>query len=87
MYLSFPKSPYLPLHALRGVTRVHLAGGATQHVSFKLDARDLSGVDSNGDRIVAPGSYRVAVGGGQPGTSAPQAEAEFSISGEQRLPE
>ena len=87
LFLSFPKSPTNPIHALRGLTRIHLAGGETRHVSFKLDARDLSGVDDNGDRFVAAGSYRITVGGGQPGTGASQADAEFAISGEQRLPD
>src|SRR4029077_12375711 len=87
LYLSFPKSSYAPIHALRGVTRIHLASGATQHVHFTLDARDLSGVDGNVDRFVMAGSYRVSVGGGQPGSGAPQAAADFAISGEQRLPE
>ncbi len=73
LYLSFPKSPGVPLHALRGATRIHLAGGTTQHVTFTLDARDLSAVNSNGDRVVAAGSYRISVGGGQPGTGASQA--------------
>ena len=77
----------IQVHALRGVTRIHLAGGETQPVHFKLDARDLSGVDGNGDRFVMAGSYRVSVGGGQPGSGAPQAAADFAISGEQRLPE
>ncbi len=87
LYLSFPKSPYSPTHALRGATRIYLASGETQHVHFTLDARDLSEVDSNGDRVVAAGSYRISVGGGQPGTAAPQVGSEFAISGEQRLPE
>jgi beta-glucosidase len=87
LYLSFPKVPGAPLHALRATTRINLAGGGTHHVHFTLDARDLSGVDSNGDRVVAAGSYRISVGGGQPGTAASQTEAEFAINGEQRLPE
>jgi len=87
LYLGFPKSPTNPVHALRALSRIHLAGGETRHVSFKLEARDLSSVDDNGDRFVAAGSYRVTVGGGQPGTGASQADAEFAISGEQRLPD
>jgi beta-glucosidase len=87
LYLSFPKSATNPIHALRGLTRVHLAGGETRHVSFKLDARDLSGVDDNGDRFVAAGSYGITVGGGQPGTAASRADAELAITGEQRLPD
>ncbi|HEX3353068.1 MAG TPA: glycoside hydrolase family 3 C-terminal domain-containing protein [Terriglobales bacterium] len=87
LYLRFPKSPGGPIHALRGATRVHLASGETKHLHFALDARDLSQVNSNGDRVVEAGAYRVTVGGGQPGTAASQTDAEFTISGEQRLPE
>ena len=87
LYLSFPKLPGTPMRALRGFTRVHVAAGGVQHVSFTLSARDLSHVNSGGDRIVAAGAYQVSVGGGQPGTSAPGAQASFSIRGEQKLPE
>jgi beta-glucosidase len=87
LYLNFPRVPGAPIHVLRAVRRTRLAGGETQHLSFKLDARGLSGVNSNGDRIVAAGTYRISVGGGQPGTIAPQAEAEFAISGERRIPD
>jgi beta-glucosidase len=87
LYLSFPKSPGAPIHALRGMTRIHLAAGKSEHVRFTLDARALSGVNSQGDRIVAAGAYRLSIGGGQPGTVAPDVEAEFSITNEQRLPE
>jgi len=88
LYLSFPKSPAAPIHALRGFTRISLGAGETKHVVFTLNARDLSEVDEKGDRIVARGDYRVSVGGGQPLTSvAPQAEAAFRIDGDQRLPD
>jgi beta-glucosidase len=87
LYLSFPKSPIAPIRALRGFTRVSVAAGATQHVQFVLNSRDLSEVNDKGDRVVAPGAYSISVGGGQPGTSALTAEKEFSISGEKGLPE
>jgi beta-glucosidase len=87
LYLSFPRSPAAPLHALRGFTRIHVGAGGTQHVHFVLDARDLSEVDKKGDRIVASGAYRITVGGGQPETGAAQAEAEFKIKGKRVLPE
>jgi beta-glucosidase len=64
-----------------------LPSGETQHVHFTLDARDLSASDENGDRVVAAGAYRIVVGGGQPGTVAPQTDAAFTITGEERLPE
>ena len=87
LYLSFPKASSAQIHALRGVSRVHLKSGETQHVHFTLDPRGLSAADSNGDRMVTAGTYVVSVGGGQPGTGAPQAKADFSIGGEQRLPD
>ena len=87
LYLSFPQSPAAPIHALRGMTRVSIGAGETKRVHFNLEARDLSEVNSQGDRIVAAGAYRVYIGGGQPGTSAPGAEAEFNINHEERLPE
>jgi beta-glucosidase len=87
LYLSFPKSPNAQTRALRGVTRVHLKNGETKNVHFTLDARGLSAANDNGDRMVSEGTYRITIGGGQPGTDSPQLEAEFSISGEQRLPE
>ena len=87
LYLNFPKSAGAPIRALRGFTRVHLGAGKTQHVAFTLQARDLSHVNETGDRIVAAGAYSISVGGGQPGTGAPTADAPFSIRGEQKLPE
>jgi beta-glucosidase len=87
LYLSFPKSPAAPIRALRGFTRVHIGVGETKHIHFTLDARDLSEVSENGDRLVAGGKYRVSIGGGQPGTGAPEAEMEFKIKGDQKLPD
>ena len=87
IYLTFPKVPGAPLRALRGFTRVHIAAGEAAHVRLDLNKRDLSMVDENGNRIVSPGSYTLSVGGGQPGTSAPVAEAAFTINGKLDLPE
>jgi beta-glucosidase len=87
VYVSFPKVPGAPIHALRGLDRVHLKSGESQHVHFTLDPRDLSASNENGDRMMAAGAYRITVGGGQPGTDAPHADAAFSITGDERLPE
>jgi beta-glucosidase len=87
LYLRFPKSAGAPICALRGFTRIHLGAGETQRIHFMLDPRDLSAVNEKGNRIVARGSYRISVGGGQPGTAAPQAEAEFRVTGSEKLPE
>lgn len=87
LYLTFPKSPVAPLRALRGFARIHVGAGDSQHVHFILDARDLSEVNDRGNRIVASGAYRITVGGGEPGTTAPQAQAVFKIKGKRTLPD
>ena len=60
---------------------------ALLYVQFELSPRDLSMVDLAGTRWDAAGQYTVTVGGGQPGTSAPMADAQFWISGSHKLPE
>jgi beta-glucosidase len=87
LYIRFPKVPGAPLRALRGFTRIHLAAGELRHVKLALEPRDLSYVNESGERMVAPGDYTITAGGGQPGTAAPQATAQLSIRGEQKLPE
>jgi beta-glucosidase len=87
LYLTPEKLPGTPLRALRGYARIHLQPGATQRVRFSLTPRDLSFVNPDGDRLVAAGTYSVSVGGGQPGTGVPSAEARLTIRGEQKLPE
>ena len=86
VYLTFPKLPGAPLRALRGFTHVHIVAGETGHVRLTLNPRDLSHVNEAGDRIIAPGSYTLSVGGGQPGT-APGVDTQFTIAGQTQLPE
>ena len=76
----------MPIRALRGFSRVSLAPGESRRIHFDLDARDLSSVTADGKRVVAPGAYRLIVGGGQPGSGAPVSEAGFSVSGGYSLP-
>jgi len=87
IYLSFPPAPGMPIHALRGIKRVTLSPGESRAVHFDLSARDLSSVTAAGDRVVAAGSYGLAVGGGQPGTGAPFATARFNITGQASVPQ
>ena len=87
LYVNFPNVPGAPLRALRGFSRVHLNPGEQRHVTLTLEPRDLSYVNEGGDRLVGAGDYKITVGGGQPGTSAAQAEASLTIRGEQKLPE
>jgi len=86
-YLSFPKSPTAPAHALRAFTRVHLGPGETQRVQLTLNPRDLSEVNEVGDRVIVDGNYKIFFGGGQPGTSAAGLAADFQVKGHQKLPE
>jgi beta-glucosidase len=87
LYISFPKLPGAPLHALRGFSRFHLKTGEQKHVKLTLSPRDLSYVNEAGDRFVSTGDYLITVGGGQPGTAAPHADSHLMIQGEQKLPE
>ena len=87
LYITFPKVAGAPLKALRGFTRVNLKAGEQKHVKLTLAPRDLSYVNEAGDRFVSTGDYLITVGGGQPGTGAPHADAHLMIQGEQKLPE
>ncbi|WP_329743558.1 glycoside hydrolase family 3 protein [Dyella sp. A6] len=85
VYLDAPGVPLAPRHALVGFRRVHLAPGESCVVSFTLSPRRLSEVDAAGRRAVDAGSYRVFLGGGQPG-QAGGVSAGFHISGHAELP-
>jgi beta-glucosidase len=69
LYLTPPKdgngglSPSIQLASFQ---RIQLAPGQSEHVTFKLDPRQLSEVDVHGIRSVQPGSYTISVGGSQP---------------------
>ena len=86
LYLAFPPFPGRPIRALRGFARVHLVQGETRRLLFSLDPRRLSSVTEGGDIEVQPGHYRLTVGGGQPGTGAPEAIADFRVRGRVVLP-
>ena len=86
LYLTFPPLPGVPVRALRGFNRVHLLPGEARHLTFTLNARDLSVVNESGEHIVAPGDYTVFVGDGEPGESSTGNAANFAITGEIRLP-
>ncbi len=87
LYLTFPKTPGMPIRALRGVQRVSLQPGEIRTVHFDLMPRDLSSVTEAGDIKVQPGKYRLSVGGGQPGTTHAITTMTFAIDGEQSLPQ
>jgi beta-glucosidase len=59
----------VPLRALKGFQRVSLQPGEKRVVRLSLDDRALSLVGKDGQRVVEPGRFTVAVGGKQPGLS------------------
>ena len=75
-----------PKLQLEGFQRVSLKAGERRVVKFTLDPRMLSEVDGQGERAVQPGSYRLAIGGAQPGDSKADQMTSFSIEGMQTLP-
>jgi beta-glucosidase len=90
LYLSRPDVKNQPIRALKGFTRLHLAKGQTQTVSFTLDDRALSTVDLTGTRTVQPGTAQAWLGGGQPGARAGLTQpagiaTSFKIEGLPRL--
>jgi beta-glucosidase len=87
LYVNFPKLPGAPIRALRAFTRVHLQPGELRPITLEVAPRDLSYVNEAGDRVITAGEYLVTVGGGQPGTGAPVAEATVTVRGHQTLPE
>jgi len=87
LYLGFPGAAGQPIRALRGINRVALQAGESRKVHFDLSARDLSSVTAAGDRLVAPGAYRIAIGEGQPGAGAVTVETKLTITGTAPLPQ
>jgi beta-glucosidase len=85
LYVTYPPSKTAPIHALAGFSRVPIAPGATQHVSFSLNARSLSQVLADGQRVVLPGNYTLFVGGSQPGGNATGVSAKLAITGQKVL--
>jgi beta-glucosidase len=88
LYLNFPQNMEgAPIRALRAFTRVHLGPGELRQVALTVPPRDLSHVNQAGTRVISEGTYRITVGGGQPGTGATGAQQALTIHGEQSLPE
>ncbi len=66
---------------LVGFRRVSLRAGKSASARFTIDPRMMSIVDRDGRRHIAPGAYRLWVGGGQP-DSAPGAWTDFTVTGQ-----
>ncbi|WP_294329534.1 glycoside hydrolase family 3 C-terminal domain-containing protein [uncultured Sphingomonas sp.] len=87
LYLNFPEDPGAPRIALRGFQRVSLKAGEAQKLRFTLSQRDLSMVTVEGRHRLLAGTYRVTVGGGQPGSGAPGASVQFKLAKAIDLPD
>jgi len=87
LYLGFPGAAGQPLRALRGISRVALQPGESRKVHFDLSPSDLSSVTVAGDRVVAPGAYRLTIGEGQPDTGAAIMEGKLTVTGTAALPQ
>jgi beta-glucosidase len=72
---------------LRGLRRLHLEPGASENVQFELQPRDLSMVTDAGEIIVPEGEFQLSIGGGQPGTRAPNVAGAFRVNLRATLPE
>jgi beta-glucosidase len=67
LYVKALDAPFVvPVHELRGFSRLAFEPGQARRVSFTLSSRDLSLIDEAGQRVFQPGRYRLFVGGSQP---------------------
>jgi beta-glucosidase len=92
LYLTHPGVPAAPLRALKGFQRVHLDRGQQKTISFVLNDRDLSIVDTAGKHRIVPGEVQIWLGGGQPVTrpglpQTPGAKTRLTLTTEATLPD
>jgi beta-glucosidase len=77
----------VPVHDLRGFTRLRLGPGEAQTITFDLTPRDLTMVNDRGQRVLEPGRFRATIGGSQPDprstelTGATPLAIEFDVVG------
>jgi beta-glucosidase len=82
LYLIPPAVAGAPKLSLQGTQRIHLRAAQSKQVEFLLQPRQMSLVDAKGQRSLRPGSYKVLIGGAQPGK---QTGVTFEITGEKPL--
>ena len=73
-------APSAPIRWLAGFRRIALAPGQRETVTFAVDARALSVVGGDGRRVVTPGAFTIAVGGGQPASGGAYASAAEGVT-------
>jgi beta-glucosidase len=72
----------VPIQQLAGFDRIHLAAGESQTVRFVLKPEQFSLVTESGQRVVEPGRFTIAVGGGQPGQDPGGLLGQLDLVGE-----
>ena len=92
LYLSHSGIKGAPLRSLESFQRVQLDPGQKKTVNFRLEERQLSVVDEDGNRRIIPGTVKVWVGGGQQTTrrgsgSTAGIETQFTITKQSTLPD
>jgi len=83
--------PGAPVRSLWGFQRVSLKPGEAKTLRFTVDAKAMSVVGEDGNRVVEPGSVEMWVGGGQPvarpGLARPSgAAASLRVEGRKAIP-
>jgi beta-glucosidase len=75
----------VPLRQLAGFDRVHLAPGEAHTARFALKPEQFSLVTVSGQRVIEPGRFEIAVGGGQPGWASNVLVGHVELAGERRV--
>jgi beta-glucosidase len=82
LYLSDDASAYpAPIRRLAGFERIHLAPGEARRVGFTLGRQEMLVHDDEGEPLLEPGTFTLAVGGGQPvlNGGAPYLTAQYEL--------
>ena len=68
LYLSDVVASWpVPIRNLQGFKRITLDPGGRATVSFQLAPKQMSAIDDDGQRVIEPGVFEIAIGGCQPG--------------------
>ena len=67
----------VPIHALKGFTRIHLNPGETKSVILTLNPDAFSIIDNDNQRRVKPGKFEIFIGGHQPNQKATKGEPDI----------
>ncbi|HYM95154.1 MAG TPA: glycoside hydrolase family 3 C-terminal domain-containing protein, partial [Chitinophagaceae bacterium] len=67
VYVSDKNGKYhVPIRALKAFKRIHLQPGETKTVGLVLRTEAFSVINDKNERMILPGKFDIAVGGGQP---------------------